>query len=245
MAKIIIYGSCVSRDTFSLMEQEQEHELLAYVARQSLISAMTQPTTLLEPAKLDSKFQSRMLNGDVKSNLLEVLRRHASQTDLLLIDLTDERLGVHKLPDNSFVTRSSELIQSGLLNSLESIPGVIQIGSERHWLFWERAATRFVDRLASIGLLDKTIIFNTPWATESIEGVTVPGFRNFTVQEMNENLKRYGDFLKTLGLKVVDLPQEIAKSTKQHKWGIAPFHYQDLVYEWISNEVKLSLSNVK
>jgi hypothetical protein len=243
MAEIIIYGSCVSRDTFSIMEQE--HRLLAYVARQSLISAMTQPTTLLEPAKLDSKFQSRMLNGDLKSDLLGTLRKHSMQADLLLIDLTDERLGVHKLPDNSFVTRSSELIQSGLLNKLNPIPGVIQIGTERHWIFWERAASRFVDHLSSIGLFDKTIIVNTPWAAESIEGAPVPGYRNFTVNEMNGHLRRYGEHLKRLGLRVLEMPEELAKSTKNHKWGIAPFHYQDSAYEWISKEIELSLSGLK
>lgn len=87
-----------------------------------------------------------MLAGDLASNLLPTIRRYASETDLLLIDLTDERLGVHRLPDGSFVTRSSELVQSNRLAQLDRVPSLIRLGTERHTHLWGRAAKKVLCR---------------------------------------------------------------------------------------------------
>ncbi|MBP2216308.1 DUF6270 domain-containing protein [Arthrobacter sp. CAN_C5] len=43
---ILIYGSCVSRDAYSTFGDD--YALTGYVARQSMISAMSRPTTLPE-----------------------------------------------------------------------------------------------------------------------------------------------------------------------------------------------------
>lgn len=240
MANILIYGSCVSRDAFTHMEND--HSLLAYVARQSLISAMSKATTLLDgEGALVSTFQNRSLNGDLTSNLIPTIQRHQKTTDLILMDLTDERLGVHKLSDNSFITRSSELISSRKLSSLSHVPGLIPIGSERHWLFWTNAANKFANRLDSLNLKHKLLVINTPWAETSIEGVDVPMFRNVPTKQINEYLNKMSQYLRTLNIKVVEMPSSLAVTTESHKWGIDPFHYGDSAYTWIREQVEKAI----
>ncbi|WP_425256334.1 DUF6270 domain-containing protein [Pseudarthrobacter sp. J47] len=101
---MMMYGCCVSRDAFK--DLGAGYTLLGYVARQSLISGLSRPTNLLDGQALDSALQNRSLSGDLKSNLLPTLRRFADQIDLFVVDLTDERLGVVRLPDGSYIIRT-------------------------------------------------------------------------------------------------------------------------------------------
>jgi hypothetical protein len=239
MSKIFIYGSCVSRDAFNFLDDS--HDLIGYVARQSLISAMSGQTKLLPGEPLDSAFQSKMVEGDLASNLVPAVEIHAENLDLLIIDMTDERLGVHKLPDNTFVTHSVELVRSKRLNNLSPVPGTIQIGTERHTIFWQNAARKFYSKLDQLGLRDKTLIINTPWAVESFEGTDVPGYRDFTTEKMNRHLDDFANFIRGLGYRVVDMPTSLAVSSAKHQWGIAPFHYGEPAYLWIRDQVQSAL----
>lgn len=243
MSKIFLYGSCISRDSFEYFDGS--HELLSYVARQSIISAMSKPTRLLSKVGLDSAFQNRMLDGDIDSNLMTLIERHANTMDLLMIDLTDERLGVHKLPDGSFVTRSVELVKSSRLEQISPVSGVIQIGSERHTMFWINAAKKFYSKLDQLGLRDKTLVVNAPWAIESVDGTSVPEFRNIPTIEMNERLQNCAEIVRSLGYKVVDMPDALAVTTRQHKWGIAPYHYSEPAYLWIRDQALNALGQGK
>lgn len=239
MANIMIYGSCVSRDAYETIADD--HNLLSYVARQSVISGMSAPTNLLTGGELSSGFQNRMLAGDLASNLLPTIRRHAGNIDLLLIDLTDERLGVHQLPDGSFVTRSTELVTSKRLDQLERDPSLIRIGSERHLHFWSRAAKRFYAGLDVLGLRQKTLIVNTPWAHETFSGASVDEFRQVPTDQMNMYFNAYADVIRSLGYNVVDMPPALAVSTANHRWGAAPYHYGAPAYAWIRDEIYTAL----
>lgn len=235
---ILIYGSCVSRDAFEGLGDG--YDLLGYVARQSLISAMTPGTILLDGEALDSKFQNRSLRGDLSSNLIPTLRRFASDVDVLLIDLTDERLGVIQLPDDSYITHSHELLSSGRLESLPTIPKRLDFATDKHFLLWSRAATKFASHLESLGLLNRTLVVNTPWATHTESGEVVPKFRLPTA-EMNNAFPKYFDHLRALGFQVYDLPSEASVSTLDHKWGPAPYHFGLSATRFIAGAVSAAI----
>ena len=205
---LMIYGSCVSRDAFPLLEPD--FKLLSYVARQSMISAMSKPTDLLQGDALGSAFQNRSLAGDIRSNLLQLIRRYASDIDVLAIDLTDERLGVVRLPDGTYITRSHELVSSGRLKAVHGRTQDIRIMTERHWTLWEAAATRLLGALSQMGLREKTIILNTPWAEKTPLGEPAPPFRNFDTAEVNAYLNEGCALMRSLGFKVADLPADSA-----------------------------------
>ena len=73
---VFIYGSCVSRDSYERLDSAM-FPLVSYVARQSLISSFSRPATFVsmpEFTGLTSKFQIKMLGGDLESSLPRSLR---------------------------------------------------------------------------------------------------------------------------------------------------------------------------
>lgn len=233
---VLIYGSCVSRDAFPFLGPQ--YELLGYIARQSMISAMSKPTDLLQGEALSSAFQERSLTGDIRSNLLPLLRRFVADIDVLVIDLTDERLGVVRLPDGTYVTRSHELVTSGRLKAVQGRTEDIRILTERHWTLWEAAATRLLGALSQMGLREKTVILNTPWAERTQAGDPVPPFWNLDVAEVNAYFTECCAHLRSLGYKVVDLPPEFRYPASDHKWGTAPYHFGDSAMTWIAGQIE-------
>lgn len=242
MSKIFIYGSCVSRDSYNFAKDR--HSLAGYVARQSFISATSSSTNLLPGTEMKSQFQNRMLQGDLSSNALGMIRKNIREIDLLVIDLTDERLGVHKLSDGSFITRSTELISSGRLQQLEQHPGFIRFGTERHEMFWKRSCGIMLRKLSAMNLLSRTVIIDTPWALTALEE---PIFSSLAQQETEQAriwMARYVEYCASQGARVVSMPEEYAVATNQHRWGLAPYHYIDDAYKWIVDQWDNCLSEV-
>ena len=100
--RITVYGSCVARDAAREMEKRGWS-----VARQSLISA-GRPADVgdVDLSLLPSPFARRSFLSDMVGNLEAQLTSVAARTDLLLWDLTDERLGVLETAPRAFLTRS-------------------------------------------------------------------------------------------------------------------------------------------
>ncbi|MCU1521071.1 MAG: hypothetical protein JWN19_1456 [Arthrobacter sp.] len=231
MAELVIYGGCVTRDTFE--DIKADHKLLAYISRQSLISASSRPTKLLTPLPPTTGFEARNFNGDISSSLYGTLERFADTADLFAFDLVVERLGVLRLADNTFVTRSGALATSGQLKKLATAPRSYRFGTEGHYRTWEVAARKFVAVLTRTGLLAKTLMVETPWANVMDNGQELPRFRGLDPNKANGIYERYYAFLRDLGVQSVRLPDELAVSTDAHRWGAAPYHYVPPAYEWI------------
>lgn len=234
MGNILIYGSCVARDAYEGLEHNGR--LLGYIARQSLISAASKPTELLNGNVLKSGFQNRSLTGDMKSNLHTTVRRHAAETDILLIDLTDERLGVRALPDGSYVTDSAELHLSGAMDGIRARR--IYFGTDEHFTLWRDAADAFANAVETAGLLDKALVLETPWADITEAGDTVPRYRDMPADDVSALYSRYHTYLSGLGFRTVKLPRELAIGAAGHKWGPAPYHYATPAYNWMRDQMR-------
>lgn len=237
MGNILIYGSCVSRDAYEGIQED--HRLLGYIARQSLISAASKPTELLDGNSLKSGFQNRSLTGDLQSSLHGAVKRSAPETDLLLIDLTDERLGVRALPDGSYITDSAELHLSKGLDSIRALR--IYFGSDHHFELWSDAADKFASAVETSGLLSKALVLETPWADLTETGVEVPRYRGLPAAEVSALYSRYHAHLSGLGFRTVTLPSHLSVAAQEHKWGHAPYHYAEPAYQWLRDEVTASI----
>lgn len=243
MAKIFIYGSCVSRDSFEVLNKK--HTLINYIARQSLVSAFTQPVKASTNVNLESAFQRRMVTGDLKSNLSTEILNSKKDIDILIIDLTDERLGINRLTSTMYATNSVELVDSGWLKSLKTKPKLIAIGSEEHWKLWTESARNLVTLLTDVNLLEKTLVIYTPWAEEAEDGETIPLFRGIRTPLMSRYLIRCAGYLEGLGLKVAYMPEALSLTTRHHHWGIAPYHYTNSAYEWIADIIESNISSLE
>jgi len=235
--RVFIYGSCVSRDMFEYLDPDQ-FELVQYVARQSALSAYTRPVTLVEPPAADSTFQQRMLAGDFASSLQTLIPQAATTTDLVLVDLTDERLGAYVLPDGSVVTRSLELIQSGAENALPVGSQHLAFGTDKHFQYWSQG-------IAAVGELIRyhmpraaVILLDIPWAEKSESGERTPDSFGTAPAEANAALRVYTKVAAdSLNAQTITIEHSDVTSNPHHRWGEAPFHYSDRVYQLVADRL--------
>lgn len=232
---VFVWGSCVSRDTFGFLPKS--FALKRYVARQSLISAGTDASAvrskLTEPA---SAFQTRMIRGDLAGDLYAALAQHSAETDIVLLDLVDERGGVIQF-DQGYATKLSEFWGAG---GRDASRGAAQIpfGTDEHFSLWEKGAQRFVGSLRAAELLPRALVLHAPWANrfDTGEPLEIPEWMT-DPSTANQEYGRYVDVLRDAGLQVVELPPELAKTSKDHQWGPSPFHYQAAAYEFFSEAI--------
>lgn len=228
--RVFIYGSCVSRDTFEHFDPEQ-FELVEYVARQSVLSAYTKPVEAMAPPTLESRFQQRMVTGDFSSSLRSLLSTHGSATDLVLVDLTDERLGAYLLPDGSMVTRSVELIESGAEQYLPQGSQHIAFGTQQHFEYWTTAMNYIGERFQHYMPQATVVLLDIPWAEWSESGAQTPDSFGVRATDANSIFRPYVQVAaQALGAHVVSLDPSEVMSGPHHPWGDAPFHYAEKVY---------------
>ncbi|MBV1780732.1 hypothetical protein KRR55_16575 [Paeniglutamicibacter sp. ABSL32-1] len=165
------------------------------------------------------------------------MRKAAPHTDLFVLDFHVERLGVLKLPDGSFITSSNEIADSGVLNHLNRPPGKVFLGTNRHSDFWTHAARRFYARLEFMGIQDKVLIVDAPWATHTTDGTELGPFAGRPLREVSDNISSLTQKLADYGLKVVTMPREFSVAPTNHKWGLSPFHFGEPAMEWVSNQM--------
>ncbi|PMD04977.1 DUF6270 domain-containing protein [Brevibacterium paucivorans] len=236
MKKVFLYGGCVIRDAYELVRDEIG--LSGYVARQSLISAMYPPTTVLPKAKLDSNFQKRMVNGDIESNLYPTIRRLKDDTDLYVMDFHVERLGVQKLPDGSFITRSYELLRSQVLDSVPDSKEIVRLGSKRHSIAFQNSVTKLARRLEMLEIKDKILVINAPWAEFDDKGEPFESYRGKAVDEVSGHIENLTAMLAEKGIRVATMPKELAVADAEHKWLRAPFHYGEPAMQWVASQIR-------
>lgn len=234
MARVYVYGSCVSRDSFEFLDKSQ-HQLLGYTARQSLISATSSPYLAeAQAGTLESRFQIRNLQGDFDGSIFGTLLDVADQADYIFWDLTDERLGVIKVSDAAYITRSVELIQSGLIGGIDEADW-IKFGSDRHFALWQEAVRKFAKFSDTHSVQSKLVLFNIPWSMSDDTGAPLPRAWDMFPDEANNHLARYVAAVREhMEVNYIELPWEMARSSATHKWGLAPYHYLDRVYEAIA-----------
>lgn len=233
---MFLYGGCVSRDSFT--EMETEAKLTGYVARQSLISAFNRPARI-KPIELPSNFQNRMVRGDISSDFIDKLEPKIPETDVIVIDLLVERLGVSRIRGGSFVTMSSELKKSRALEAVAGQTRSIRFGTDEHFAHWCEAAVRFSVFLTENNMKSKTLLLETPWADITDTGARVRGNATMSAEEANEKYERYYKFLSD-ECKILNyrLPDDHIISAEKHRWGVAPYHYIKPAYLGIVQRIR-------
>lgn len=243
--QVSIYGSCVSRDTFEFFDKP-EFALKKYVARQSLISAYgaaVRDVDGLDLTVLTSRFQRRMLEDDARSSLPTDLKAMASATDLLLWDITDERLGVYEIKPGTYLTRTVELMQSGLDAKVARSARLIPFGTDEHFELWcNEGLEPFLRDLNRVGILPRTRLLAVPWATADDAGRPSPSSFGMSASEANSYMSRYAAQVK--GRVVAITPDSVcAVASSTHRWGVAPFHYVDALYTDLVDQLSAPLTS--
>lgn len=230
MKSIFIYGSCVTRDIFRVLNINAD---FCFYSRSSLISLMSEPLYINpDNVQLTSEFQKRTVIEDFQKTFFANF--NSKHPDVLIIDLIDERFDLVKY-GKSYITRSLYFVNSKV-EELYPFEYVKRFQEHTHSL-WEDACKKFINQLTLHLPEEKIVLHEAYWATEYFdngEPKSLP--KNEYIKLNNSILKRYYSFMKSLlpGMKVVS-KEPIADS--KHIWGLAPFHYTDEYYHEIYNQL--------
>ncbi len=234
--RTFIVGSCVTRDTFDYLDPDR-YRLAGYVARQSWASVARPPGRVVDTTALDSAFQRRQIDGALSGDVLDRLDA-VGPVDLVLVDLMDERLGLHRLPGGGLVTRSVELCTSGLEADYTRAATFLRFGSRGHRQAWLQGADVVLGGLAERELTARTWVLAPDWASTSVQGHhrlrgaggTPRQFRVRSRPYYRSLRRRLGaDHLLGTGLAV--------QADATHRWGLAPYHYSADVYRALVNQL--------
>lgn len=231
--RVLILGSCVSRDILNFAEQGSI-TLADYFARSSIASIASEPYHLDDRhyARIASDFQRRMVRRDVEKTLLRDLAGR-QDVDFILIDLIDERFDLYEVSPGSVVTVSSEFLMTGLVTAEDrASERWIRSGSERHRALWKSGVKRLFAALAEYGIADRIVINRVFWADRLVDGTPLPEKEspqreaaNSLLAWMYEELEQYVPAPRWMSF-----PEHVLRSNPDHRWGIAPFHYSDDYY---------------
>lgn len=230
--RVLIYGSCVTRDAVEHWDPEQL-TMVDYVARQSLISTMAPPSDPegFRLSQIESSFQRRMLRGDIESSLLTVLEDRRDDYDVILWDLTDERNGVQAHPDGGWITRLRNFQKEQLFRG--ELGQIVHLADTEHSRLWNRALDAFLEELRARDLLDRLVLNATPWATQDEDGNPFSPAE----AESDERIRRLARSAVGAGIpSIAPVPSSVRGSTN-HKWDRAPFHYIAETYTSLTDDL--------
>lgn len=241
MVTVNIFGSCVTRDAIEYDDSESI-KLLVYIARQSVISAVSKPINLQQnDIRLDSEFQRRQVYYDLAKKAFEVFEN--SKSDLLLIDFIDERLELIKYK-GSICTKSSYLTDSKYLEKTKHVPyqydGIKTFRVNGFKV--EKYMRKFLKRITKIYEPRRIIIHRAKMLNEYIDiNGDIHKFSEGQIRK-NQIINRKLEYLYDLaesnlpGCFTIDISQEFNADEGQ-KWGLAPMHYEEDYYKKLMTEI--------
>lgn len=238
MKNILIYGSCVSRDTLELVPKDS-YNLVGYFARSSLAtlsSNLDNSNVKKEYAihldKITSAFQRRMVEYDFDRSVLKSIEKN--NFDVLLMDLIDERFHLAVLSNNSYVTRSNEFLRASIKPK-----STINTHSDKFFELWTKGVRNFLNKLTENSGIEKILIQKTFWTNKLDNGTSIPDISDEKVKEENEKLEKMYLFLEKYLNKdqFIVVPDRLLLSKSEHKWGVSPFHYIDEYYNFINHRL--------
>lgn len=229
--RVLIVGSCVSRDAFALMESSSL-SLFKYIARSSLASA-TQAVVaggelLASLSNIASPWQRRMVEFDLTRKLPKILTDDDS-FDVVLLDLIDERFALSVLNGTVF-TVSNEFRCTGY--PLASATLLAYDHHERMRL-WKEGAARFM----ALARPERVVLNKAFWATHASDGTQLENQAD--IQSHNQILARmYRHLEMHYPLRSIRYQRELLVADKGHRWGLSPFHYVSGMYAHMIDELE-------
>jgi Family of unknown function (DUF6270)/Heparinase II/III-like protein/Heparinase II/III N-terminus len=228
LLSVSIFGSCVSRDAFALDTAATNFRLAGYIARSSFASQSCAPwidEDLL--SGISSDFQRRMVRADLEKTLFT--SPILLQSDVLLIDLIDDRFDLVEFRPGCFATASSEFVR-GLKNRPRG--RIIRSASKEFFELWKRGVQNFVQFLDAQRKTNKLLINRVFWAECYADGSPIDGVDAGSIARANAGLQKKYEFLENiLGSKCfIDYSKELLVADREHKWGLSPFHFVQNLY---------------
>lgn len=224
---VLIIGSCVTRDAFTLDLLKSEFKIAKYYARTTL-ARFDAGIVVFDESDIDikSNFQKRMIVNDASNKLfIELQSIDFRAVDLVIIDLVDDRFGLIAYGD-AFLTNSDELRAARIFNTKAAVK--LAPNEDEYSRRWEEGLVELLKYVPK----EKIIINNVHWAseTDSGESISSPERIAFCENVINRLYSVAEKHIPTDNF--VNYPVGIFLADGAHKWGKAPFHYVRPVYDY-------------
>ena len=216
-------------------------QLKKYIARQSIVSAVSSPVDVDKEINLASAFQRRMVHCDLKKTGFDLLAEDKS--DYLILDLIDERFDLVKI-GNTFATLSNEASTSGFFGDSPSV-----VKKKKIWGAYcvddtdlSEYIGRFVDRILQIYRPEQIIIHVAKMHDYYLD--ENGALKRFPANYIHAN-KRVNELLDFMYQKIreqipdaawIDAQDQFCADSR-HKWGLSPMHYRMEYYEYVLREI--------
>ncbi|MFC0268205.1 DUF6270 domain-containing protein [Kushneria aurantia] len=222
--RILVFGGCISRDIFNY---PNSFELSGYFARSSLASVYSGGEIIDNYShRLESSFQRRSLENDLKRNFRERIKH--DDYDILLMDLINMRFDLFVLEDGCVLTLSNEAKKSGVNKELKGRR--IKSKSQEYQDIWRGAFLQFINELDSSVGSERVRVTEAYLASCDEDG----NMLNSSTPVSEENFflaKQYRYIESVLGESaLIKLDDSMFVADPNHRWGVAPFHYKEGYY---------------
>ncbi|MEN2874886.1 hypothetical protein EINKBGNO_01820 [Mannheimia haemolytica] len=196
--KILIFGSCVTRDAFTF-DKNNLFTLVRYFARSSLATAFD---SLKVEDKYTKKLKSAFQQKIVGADLSKEFRNYVTQQDFdyLVIDFINDRYDIFQFNNKSKVLLSAELKQTDFLKRNQSKGIVIEGGSDEWFDEWKKGCIEFIELAKNQDFLHKIILNKVMWTNQLANGEKF--IEDDKIEKANTFLERQYEFISKF------IPQE-------------------------------------
>lgn len=182
--KLILMGSCVSRDIFGPKFENGWNDLHIDMSfnRSSLISLNGEPFNIDVTANPHlNPFQRRSLSDDLNKTFYKYISRLKYDGHYLLLDFVDERFGLF-LYDGKYASISNEFLASKLMDELRG--KIIPRFSEETTRLWKENCLLFIEKVLDVFDPEHIILHRASgWRDTLMEMI----FLNFQTWMKSEN----------------------------------------------------------
>lgn len=196
--KILIFGSCVTRDAFTF-DKNNLFTLVRYFARSSLATAFD---SLKVEDKYTKKLKSAFQQKIVGADLSKEFRNYVTQQDFdyLVIEFINDRYDIFQFNNKSKVLLTAELKQTDFLKRNQSKGIVIEGGSDEWFDEWKKGCIEFIELAKNQDFLHKIILNKVMWTNQLANGEKF--IEDDKIEKANTFLERQYEFISKF------IPQE-------------------------------------
>lgn len=242
--EVVILGSCVARDSMEInnIVSPLKLNVIDYIGRNSIAAFGSKEVIYPEgSASLPSNFLTKCIAYDLEKKTVENVANSLNMHRLLLLDFMDERFDLVEVK-GSLITNSWDYRETALCKTHLVPDKVHKFYSQFKLELWKDNFSIFIKEVSKSCLRKNIIIFLPPMTRVFYRESDIVTFdeSRYKINEYNEMLQLFKDFLVDAhpDIKIIEPLPWMMFCDYRHKWGGHPYHYNNYLYMYFSQQVK-------
>lgn len=246
--KIMVYGSCVTRDPIEPWVKDGSIDLVYYLSKSSTAAQATEKTKFNLPLPEGVDFASRMVKHDINKDARDLISK--GNFDWIIFDFIDDRLPLIELDGGRYtISRFFEDLYHKRLKEAWHPKPLTLAAHRNEYLNIFRG---FFTDLKFRGLTENKVILHKAWWSRTVQssnGKTALADESVrqSAHEQNQTLKLSYKIFEELfpGCKKIEVPKPKVVADSGHKWGADPYHYIEDYNEFFRDAMWRIVGDIK